>query len=84
MNQYINKMSLEQDKNKYLLKELLGRPGNGSCADCGAAGTVWSQKLILGLPLVGWKGFSTGVRQCRLSFAAEKNHLLSTELPKLL
>ncbi|XP_067088836.1 arf-GAP with dual PH domain-containing protein 1-like [Osmerus mordax] len=39
-------MSSEQDKNKYLLKELLGRPGNGSCADCGAADTEWASYTL--------------------------------------
>ncbi|XP_046893418.1 arf-GAP with dual PH domain-containing protein 1-like [Hypomesus transpacificus] len=39
-------MSSEQDKNKCLLKELLGRSGNGSCADCGAADTEWASYTL--------------------------------------
>ena len=31
-------MDTEQEKNKRQMQELMERPGNSSCVDCGAAG----------------------------------------------
>lgn len=33
-------MASGQEKNRQRMKQLLGKPGNGNCADCGAAGRM--------------------------------------------
>lgn len=33
-------MASDQEKNRQRVKQLLGKPGNGNCADCGAAGKL--------------------------------------------
>ncbi|KAM4597784.1 arf-GAP with dual PH domain-containing protein 1-like [Polymixia lowei] len=35
-------MATDEEKNRELLKQLLEKPGNGNCADCGAADPEWA------------------------------------------
>lgn len=39
-------MASDQDKNRQRVKQLLGKPGNGNCADCGAAGPEWASYTL--------------------------------------
>ncbi|KAM6904928.1 arf-GAP with dual PH domain-containing protein 1-like isoform 1-T1 [Xenentodon cancila] len=39
-------MASEQEKNRQRMKRLLDKPGNGNCADCGAAGPEWASYTL--------------------------------------
>lgn len=39
-------MSSEQEKNRLRLKQLLDKPGNGVCADCGAPDPEWASYTL--------------------------------------
>ncbi|XP_029914929.1 arf-GAP with dual PH domain-containing protein 1-like [Myripristis murdjan] len=39
-------MATDQEKNKHRLKQVLGKPGNGHCADCGAADPEWASYTL--------------------------------------
>ncbi|XP_071329706.1 arf-GAP with dual PH domain-containing protein 1-like [Trachinotus anak] len=39
-------MASEQEKNRRRMKQLLGKPGNGDCADCGAADPEWASYTL--------------------------------------
>lgn len=38
-------MASGQEKNRQRMKQLLGKPGNGNCADCGAAGRLEARNI---------------------------------------
>ncbi|KAM3598143.1 uncharacterized protein V6R79_014156 [Siganus canaliculatus] len=42
LSTFICIMTSEQEKNRQHLKQLLGKPGNGNCVDCGAADPEWA------------------------------------------
>ncbi|XP_034750250.1 arf-GAP with dual PH domain-containing protein 1-like [Etheostoma cragini] len=39
-------MASDQESNRQRLKQLLGKPGNGNCADCGAANPEWASYTL--------------------------------------
>ncbi|XP_067333102.1 arf-GAP with dual PH domain-containing protein 1-like isoform X3 [Channa argus] len=39
-------MASGQEKNRQRMKQLLGKPGNGNCADCGAADPEWASYTL--------------------------------------
>ncbi|KAJ8254171.1 hypothetical protein COCON_G00207830 [Conger conger] len=53
-------MDTEQEKNKRQMQELMGRPGNSSCVDCGAADPDWAS-------------FTLGVFMCQRCSGIHRN-----------
>lgn len=48
-------MTSDQDKNRQRMKQLLGKPGNGHCVDCGAAGRLEGESLHVGYYRLSYK-----------------------------
>lgn len=52
---------MEQERNRQRLRKLLEKPGNGNCADCGAAGRLMMDNTFSSLD-ISLYSYSVSVR----------------------